>query len=159
MGAGKVALQNEVGFPKEKSIGFHKAEMASPTIRSIFTSEIAVALLLRWHVKKPNTVVTTKYVGDKLVVSSDTHVVAVYSSVAKKVDPEDRDGWQKALVKAIEVEATTVDGDFAKDFKKMVEQPWWNIPALSRGHEIDRALTTLDERHGFFVLLEPYSVF
>ena len=144
-----------VSFPSKSLTAFHKKEIAAPTLRTVFTSEVAVAILMRWHVKWPNYVVTTNTVGGKLVRTADDHIVRAYKAAAKVADPAERDVWQQALVEALKTESKKVDVGLEGDFDEMIEQPWWNDPKKSRGHEIDRALITLDTGHGSFVLLEP----
>ncbi|PSS58942.1 hypothetical protein [Pseudomonas sp. BBP2017] len=144
-----------VSFPSKRLTALHKKEMAAPTLSSVFTSELAVAILMRWHVKWPNHIVETKKVGDQLLRTADDHIVRAYAAAAKVADPAKRDAWQLALVDALKTESQKVDYRLEGDFDKMIQQPWWNDPKESRGHEIDRALTTLDSAHGSFVLLGP----
>lgn len=142
-------------FPKEALTAHHQRSMPSPTMIDVFTSELAVALLMRWHVKAPNTVITTGKKNGKMVSFADAHIVNAYRAAVAKADSKKADLWQAALVEALRAEAKKVDSGFGSDFTAIIEQPWWNDPTKSRGHKIDRALTLLDPGHGSFALLGP----
>lgn len=150
-----------VPFPSKSLTAFHKKEMAEPTLGSVFTSELAVAILMRWHVKRPTDLVKTSEADNKTkkgkgyVRSAKCYVVSAYEDAAGGADPMNRDAWQDALVNALIEKSKHVDEKLTADFKNMTAQSWWNNTMQSRGHEINRALTRLDTHHGSFVLLEP----
>lgn len=139
----------EVRFPEKK-------DRPSLTLGTVFTSELAVALLLRWHVKKPNTVVTTeeRTKGKKRTyfVQAHPNIIAVYEA-AKRTKPKDGNAWQVALIQALRTEGLKADATFEKDFREISERPWWKDG--SRAYLMDPRLANLREKHDDFQLLDP----
>lgn len=146
-----------VGFPRNLLTPEHQKAMPKPTLGDIFTSELAVALLLRWHVKVPNTVVKTEKqkMGktETLVVIVRENIRSVYNA-AKATKPKDADGWQSALIEELKKVGTTVDAGFKKDFEEISERPWFKDG--SRGYQLDQNLASLSVKDASFVLLGPH---
>lgn len=125
------------------------AARAERTIGSVFTSEIVMALLLRWHVKAPDAVVEAGI--------ASSWIQTVYSTAASTRPGSDPARWSDALVDAL----TTAISDFARahpehddlegQFGRIIDPPWVG-GANPYGYALDPVLRTLS---GDFIAVSP----
>lgn len=104
---------------------------AVPTIASVFTSELAVATLMRWHVKSPDGVIGPSDQGlraSKYVVAAYKNAAATVSNTNRAADPH---AWEAELVKELRkqlvpfrAERDGLHGDLVCQFKEL-EFPKW----------------------------------
>lgn len=127
----------ELPFPRDKLAPEHVKVMASPTLADIFTSEMTVALLLRWHIFRPSDICYTDSKGVDRPTAD--YVVKLYSRArdTKSGDgkPKDAAAWQLALRKALIEIAVKRDGGLEGDFRRML-YPAWLAPDPDEGGDL-----------------------
>lgn len=118
----------------------------------IFSSEKAIAMILRWHVRYPGHIAARGRAGRRLqsVLQSvrDRH-----ASLGWEGDPR---GWgdahEKALIRALRVAAGHVGGGLAETVKRVDRWPQWGSGYNPNGYRLSPAIGPLDERRGSFRL-------
>lgn len=102
-------------------------EADSVTIGNAFTSEVAMAQLLRWHVKSAGDVVT----GSNAKEKAHDRIVKVYKEAAKIATPNSEPGWTTAIVRQLRVSLDAfiegpgkVHAELAKHFDEIADAPW-----------------------------------
>jgi len=115
---GRMRLRDILAAP----FGQRAGAAAAPTIGDVFTSERAVALLVRWHIKLPSNGVRNEQ-GQALLHDALT---AAQAAAPRAVDQDGDAGWdadparwgddhEDALLDALEAAADAADRD-----------AWWN---------------------------------
>lgn len=118
----------------------------------IFTSEKAIAMILRWHVRYPGHIAARGRAGRRLqsVLQSvrDRH-----GSLGWDGDPR---GWgdahEKALIRALRVAAGHVGGGLAETVKRVDRWPQWGRGYNPHRYRLSPTIGPLDEHRGSFRL-------
>lgn len=103
-----------------------------PTIGSVFTSEVAVSQILRWHVKRPDDVVVSKKPsGQNTPISqASDHLKSVYAAAAaSSPPPADAKAWEAQLLVALHQHVTALKAkgpykDMARQFEDIADPAW-----------------------------------
>lgn len=134
-----------------------------PTIGEVFTSELAIAQIMRWHVKVPSAVAVGS--GDKLKASS--YISDAYR-LAEPTDPSDPAAWEAALLVSMRqqlllfVRATdTKHAELPANFDE-IANPFWIDQDVSppvvkdnhRAYALDPRLRVLSDESGSFLQYE-----
>ncbi|MGF6109207.1 hypothetical protein [Pseudomonas frederiksbergensis] len=134
---------------------------STPTIGSVFTSELAVAQILRWHVKIPERVV---YEKDKKVRASD-YIADAYAAAVPN-DPDDNDAWEAGLITQLRVQLEkfvkktgTAHDELPQQFDDIATPSWvkserQNIYAF----RLNPRLRALSQQANSFYLAKPSYV-
>ncbi|MBK8907877.1 MAG: peptidoglycan-binding protein [Rhodospirillales bacterium] len=125
---------------------------SSLRLGDIFTSEKAIAMILRWHVRYPGHVAARGCAGRRLhaVLQSvrDRH-----ASLGWEGDPGAwGDAHEKALIRALRVAVGQVGGRLAETVKRVDRWPQWGSGNNPHRYRLPPTIGPLDERRGSFRL-------
>lgn len=121
-------------------------------IGDIFTSERAVAMILRWHVYRPGHMVASGRAGANLR-SVRTRAVAAAPGLNWRLPPAQwTDAHERALVQALRDEGEAAGGDLETTLGTVDRWPAWRPGANPRGYRLDPAIGRLSDARGSFRL-------
>lgn len=128
------------------------------TIANVFTSELLIAWLLRWHVKKSVGVIS-RPAGAKRDQAS-TYVVAAYKQAAA-TKPATNDAWERALRDGLKDALPSFQADYPHnealtgDFATIAAPPWVPPHPNPRHYGLDPALRVCSLLANSFHRLAP----
>jgi hypothetical protein len=132
-------------------------------IGEIFTSERAVAMIVRWHVYRPGNMVSSGQAGPNLRAAR-TRAAAAAPNLDWRLPPAQwTDAHERALVAGLRDEAAARGGADLVDTLGQVDRwPAWRPGANPRQYRLDPAIGRLSDTRGSFRLddgglpLPPY---
>lgn len=120
--------------------------LENSTIGSVFTSERALALLLRWHIRSPSHIVSGGVAGLRVRAALTRAKTAAPRLNWQSAPATWTDAHEAALVQGLRAEAQTVrSGDLASTIPQVDGWPSWAGGNNPRGYTLDRSIGRLSE--------------
>jgi hypothetical protein len=121
-------------------------------IGDIFTSERAVAMILRWHVYRPGHMVASGRAGARLR-NARSRAAAAAPGLNWRLPPARwTDAHERALVQALRDEGDAAGGNLESTLGQVDRWPAWRPGANPRGYRLDPAIGRLSDARGSFRL-------